>query len=166
MAAPHSLRRLHKLRQAEEEQRNALLRSALGELHKLESASRAVHGRLIRARLLLTQSLLSAEMTARFSALEEITASQRLVNALSARIHVVEAMVEERRENLLVKRVERRQAEALLDSIVEQQELQERRKAQVALDDWYRSRPAGTIPRDTRSPSDSAHWQPNSPDSE
>lgn len=150
MSTPHSLHRLHELRQAEEEQRKALLQAALGELHGLKSAMKSAFGRLMQGRSLLKQSLLSGDMAARLSANEEIAGSRRLVNAFSSRIHGAGAVVEKLRDDLLAKRLERRQAGTLLASIIEQQELQERRRAQVALDDWYRSQQVAAKPRGSR----------------
>jgi len=122
------------------------LMSALGELHGLKSAIKSALGRLMQGRALLKQSLLSGELDARLIANEEIAGSRRLVIALSSRIPPAEAVVEKLRDDLLAKRMERQQAGKLLASIIERQELQERRKAQNALDDWYRSRQAGKEP--------------------
>lgn len=145
MSTPDSLHRLHELRKAEEEQRKGMLRKALGEVHELKSALKVAFGRLIQGHALLRQSLLSGELGARLSAHEEIAGSSRLVNALNLRISAAETVAEKMRDDLLAKRLERRQAAKLLASIIEREELQERRKTQAALDDWYRSRQAGKL---------------------
>jgi flagellar export protein FliJ len=154
VSIPRSLRRLHELRTAEEEQRKALLQSALGELNRLESVLRSIQSRAMRGRALVRESLRSGSVEARLSGVEEIVGAERLEEVLRARVRTAGAAVQRLSAEFLAKRVERRQTETLLDARVAQQEVEQQRKAQAALDEWFRS----CIPavKDGSAPSDRA----------
>ena len=140
MAVSRALRRLLRVLAIEEEQRRVALESALGELRQLEHALGATGDRDRRGRLLVTSSVLSDELTDRLAGLEETRAAMRCATALRPRIAEAEGEVEELREEFLAKRVERRQAETLVEAAAARDASEAARRGQQSLDDWYLNR--------------------------
>ncbi len=140
MAVPHGLRRLHKLRLAEEQQKRSALASALQELHRLEGALKLALGRATLGRRIVNASVQSGKQEDRFAGLEEIAAADRLARVLAIQIHRTEEYIAKAREDFFAKRVQRRQVETLLEVAIAESAAEEKRKSQIELDDWHRSR--------------------------
>ena len=140
MAASRALRRLLRIREIEEEQCNIAVESALAELNRLEAAQAAAAERDRQGRRLLTASARSGELADRLAALEESSAAVRHSAHLAPRIESAKQKVDNLRRQFLGKRVERRQAETLIQEEGARVEIEEGRRSQQALDDWHRSR--------------------------
>ena len=90
MAAPKSLRRLHEIRRAEEQQNRAGLESAAAELQRFEEAIAKTRERARRARVLVARSVETGEFLDRIAGLEEIKAADRLAKFLQQKIAAAE----------------------------------------------------------------------------
>ncbi len=140
MAASRALRRLLRIRDLEEEQCRLALESALGELNRLENALQAAVERERRGRRLVEASARTGELPDRLAVIEETRAADRLFAVLGPRIAAKEEDVVARRQEFLLKRVERRQAETLIEESEAQQAILTDRRGQQELDNWYGSR--------------------------
>jgi len=140
VAASRALLRLFHIRELEEEQNRVALESALGELNRLESALRATVERERRGRKLIETSAQTGELPDRLAGLAESHATKRLFAVLEPRIAVKQEEVRLRREEFILKRVQRRQAETLIQDAEAQASLDADRRGQQALDNWYGSR--------------------------
>jgi hypothetical protein len=76
----------------------------------------------------------------RLAGLEETRAAHRLVAVLEPRIEAKEEEVAELRQQFLLKRVEHRQAETLIQESEAREAIEAGRSNQQKLDDWYSSR--------------------------
>lgn len=151
MAVSHAMRRLLRIRDLEEEQRRLALESAIGELNRLEHALSSTAGRERRGRRLVATSVDTGELLDRLGGLEETHAAARLAAALVPRIAAVKLDTVALRQQYLGKRVERRQAETLIQETEVKDAIETNRRDQQALDDWYRSQShrKGTGPEST-----------------
>jgi flagellar biosynthesis chaperone FliJ len=140
MPVSRALRRLLRIRDLEEEQCRIALESAQGELNRLHGALAATTGRERRGRRIFEESARSGELADRFSGLEETRAAERIASLLATRIETSREDVDRLREEFLAKRVELRQAETLIKEAEAADSVEAARKAQLALDDWYRTR--------------------------
>lgn len=140
MAISRAMRRLLRVRDLEEEQSRLALESAVGDLHRLEAALGAAQQRERRGRRLVQTSAQSGELPDRLAGLEETRAGARHAAALTPRIAEAEAEVATLRQEFILKRVERRQAETLIQETAARDALEEERRGQRALDDWFRAR--------------------------
>jgi hypothetical protein len=140
MAVARSLKRLLHVLELEEEQRQIALQAALGELHRLERAIDAAGVRERGGRQLITASARSGELEDRLAGLEEARAGLRIRDVLTPRAADAAHVALERREEFLAKRIERRQAETLIESAEAQAELEASRRRQGALDEWFLNR--------------------------
>ncbi len=140
MAVSHGLRRLLRVRELEEEQRHLALEAAMEELHRIEDALDHTSERGRKGRELVTASAHSGKLTDRFAGLEESRIAARQAEALADRFSDAEAEVTELRESYLSTRVERRQAEALIEETETRDAVEAKRRNQQDLDDWHRSR--------------------------
>jgi hypothetical protein len=140
MAVSRALRRLLRIRSLQEEQSRLALETALGELHRLEHALTATVERERRGRKLIQASAQTGELPDRLAGLEEMRSASLHAAALSPRIDGMGEEVTDRREEFLLKRVERRQAETLIQEIEAREAIEDGRRGQQALDDWYSSR--------------------------
>ena len=140
MAVSVALRRLLRIRDLEEEQCRLALESTLGELNRLQDAMRTTVERERRGRRLIEASAHTGELPDRLAGIEEAHAADRLFAVLAPRIAAKEEEVMARRREFLVKRVERRQAETLIEESVAEEALEDGRRGQQALDNWYGSR--------------------------
>jgi hypothetical protein len=140
MAVSRALRRLLRVLHLEEEESRRALESALGELRRLENALAAAATRDRSGRGLVLQSAVTGELADRLAGLEESLAAARRTAALHPRIRDAEQQVSARRELYLSKRVERRQAETLVEEAAARDALQAARRAQHSLDDWHLNR--------------------------
>ena len=124
----------------EEELRQRELESAQGELTQLESALMAAGQQERRGRQLVNSGVLSEDLPNRLAGLEEVHAGIRLGSFLQQRIELATLQVFERREEYLAKRLERRQAETLVEAAEAMDKVEVNRKSQQALDEWYLTR--------------------------
>jgi len=140
MAVSRALRRLLRIRILEEEQARLAMEAVLGELHTLEHALAATSQRDRRGRRLVEASVQTGELPDRVAGAEETRTADRF--SLALRPQIVEAAqdVTLLREEYLAKRVERRQAETLIEDSEARDALVADRRSQQALDDWFRSR--------------------------
>jgi hypothetical protein len=140
MAVSRALRRLLRIRDLQEEQTRLLLESALGELHRLENAMTATFVRDRQGRSLVQSSAQTGELPDRLAGLEEMRAANRHAVVLAHVIDATEDEVVGLRENFLLRRMERRQAETLIQETEARDADEGSRRSQQTLDDWYGSR--------------------------
>jgi hypothetical protein len=140
MTVSRALRRLLRIRELEEEQGRIALEAAIGDLSRLTNEQAATVARGQRGRRLVGSSAVTGEFTDRLAGLEETRAAERLALALAPRIANANEDVGNRREDYLAKRVERRQAETLIEEAEARDAIDAERKSQQALDDWFRNR--------------------------
>ncbi|HUA99500.1 MAG TPA: hypothetical protein VMA34_14310 [Terracidiphilus sp.] len=147
MAVSRPLRRLLRVLDLEEEQRKLALESALASLRQLEHALVAAVQRERGGRGLVTASAATGKLADRLAGLEEARAALRRAAALTPRIADAEEDAADRREEYLAKRVERRQAETLVEESEKRDAAEAARRSQQGLDDWYLNRFRGaTVP--------------------
>jgi len=140
MAVSRALRRLLRIRELEEEQNRLALESALGELNRLEHALTETIERKRRGRSLVLASAQTGQVMDRIAGFEETRSASLHAVALGPRIEAKEEDITARREEFLMKRVERRQAETLIQENEALEAIEDGRRGQQALDDWYGSR--------------------------
>jgi hypothetical protein len=127
----------------EEEMRRRGLESAQGELTQLETALKGAGQKERKGRQLVNAGVLSEVLPDRLAGLEEVHAGIRLGSFLQQHIEAATLQVNERREEYLAKRLERRQAETLIEAAEATDKVDANRKSQQALDEWYlTSRPS------------------------
>lgn len=141
MAVSRTLKRLLRVLELEEEQCLGVMEEAMAELRRLETALAAAGERSRQARLMVVNSAYSGEFEERLAGLTESAASERLQKALKPHISAAEGFVAEAREAYLAKRIERRQAETLIEEAEAREKVENNRKAQASLDEWYLSKP-------------------------
>src|SRR5579862_8591291 len=107
VAASRALQRLHAIRVAEEQQREAEMNQAEAELHRLEALLENVHRRLLKARALLLACIGTGLIEDRFVALEEIALLNRLAPDLAEKIHRAEQHLLHTREQFVASRIDR-----------------------------------------------------------
>jgi flagellar biosynthesis chaperone FliJ len=140
MAVSRALSRLLRIRELEEEQSRLVLELALSELNRLENALRATVERERRGRSLVGASARTNQLPDRLAGLEETRSSVRHAAALGPRIEATGDDVAALRREFLGKRIERRQAETLIQETEAEDAIAAGRRGQQALDDWYGSR--------------------------
>ena len=140
MAVSRALRRLLRIRDLEEEQSRLALEASLDDLHTLQHALAATTERDRQGRRLVQASALNGEIRDRTAGLEETRSADRFALVLGPRIADAEQDVMSLREDYLDKRVERRQAETLIEEATARDTLDADRRSQQALDDWFGNR--------------------------
>jgi hypothetical protein len=85
-------------------------------------------------------SAATGELPDRLAGLEEVEAADRWQRGLTPRIAEGEREVAGLRAEYLARRVERRQAETLVEESEARAALEGERKSQQGLDDWFRNR--------------------------
>jgi hypothetical protein len=140
MAVSRGLRRLLRIRELEEEQNRLVLESASGELNRLQRTLAAAFERERQGRRLVEASAQSNQLTDRLAGLEETRSAGLHAIALGPKIDAKEEEVAARRQEFLAKRVERRQAETLIEETEVREAIEADRRGQQSLDDWYNSR--------------------------
>jgi flagellar biosynthesis chaperone FliJ len=140
MAVSRALRRLLRIRELEEEQCRLALETATGELNRLEHAMTATAERDRKGRRLVGASARTGELRDRLAGLEETRAANRLEEILAPRIATWRAETGRLREAFLEKRVQRRQSETLINETEARDAMENGRRSQQVLDDWFRSR--------------------------
>ncbi|HVZ82571.1 MAG TPA: hypothetical protein VG893_02770 [Terracidiphilus sp.] len=146
MAVARGLRRLLHVRELEEEQRRLALETALAELHRLQEQLGRAQRQDRRGRELITSSAHTGEIADRLAGLEESRAAARRTKALADRLSDIEAEVGELRAAYLAVRVERRQAEVLIEETESREAAEAARRSQQDLDDWHRAQKARNEP--------------------
>ncbi len=141
MGVSRAMRRLLHLRKIEEEQCQALVESALGDLRRLQAGLAAAQERERRGRSLVTAGAAADDLVDRLAGLEESTSARRHSSTLAMRIAGAEQSVALRRQELLAKRVERRQVERLVEDAEDDEAVAVGRRAQRETDDWFLGRP-------------------------
>jgi hypothetical protein len=140
MPASRALRRLLRVLHLEEEETRRALESAVGDLRLLEGALAAAAQRERSGRALVLRSAVTGELVDRLAGLEESLAAVRRASILGPRLHEAAQQVAARREVFLSKRVERRQAETLVEEAAARDALGAARRTQRELDDWHLNR--------------------------
>ena len=140
MPVSRALRRLLRIRDLEEEQLRLGLESAMGELHQLQNALDVAATLDRKGKELVGFGTLTGELTDRQAGLMESYGAQKRTAALVPRIAFTESETVRLRQAFLDKRVERRQAETLIEEEEARDTVEAARKSQNALDEWYRSR--------------------------
>lgn len=136
MPVSRALRRLLHVRAMEEEQYRQTLDSALGELRALQHALNAAHARKRTGRNLLAASL-QGEIADRTAAQVEMQTAIRCADLLVPRIASAESVVFRARQEYLDKRLERRQAQTLIEEGEAQDATESGRRAQQSLDETF-----------------------------
>ena len=154
MAASKILRRLRDIRQAEEEQCQAAMESAIAELLRLLGALEGIRTRIRRARMLIASSAQAGEFVDRIAGLEEIRLADLMTKTLAQKIHAAENSAEHKRQEFLDKRIERRQVETVYEAIQARDAEEVNRKSQLTLDDWFSKRKRQTSEALTKPDSD------------
>jgi hypothetical protein len=140
MAVSRALRRLLRIRDLEEEQQRLALESALGEMQALERALEATTDRDRWGRELSQGGVRSGEWIDRQAGIVETGAAHRSAAVLMPRLAASEEEAAHRRAEFVRKRIERRQAETLIEQTEASDALEAGRRSQQSLDEWYRSR--------------------------
>jgi flagellar biosynthesis chaperone FliJ len=140
MTVSRALRRLLHIRELEEEQTRLALDAARGELNKVDEALKAAAGQGRSGREMTVASAHSGVLTQRIAGLEQTRAAGNVGNALAIRLAEAERQVSQLRERFLSTRVQRRQAETLVDEADLRKAVEEARRYQNDLDNWHRSR--------------------------
>lgn len=140
MAISRALRRLLQVRHLEEEQARLSLESVLSELHQLEKALTTTEQRDRLGRKLFAGSAQSGDLVDRMAGLKESSAAARAAEFLSGAVETATTRSAESREEFLSARIERRQAETLIQEAEEQEAAGAAHRAQQDLDEWHRSR--------------------------
>jgi hypothetical protein len=143
MAVSRALRRLLRIRNLEEGQCRVALDAALGELDRLGQALAATTERDRLGRRLVVASAASGELEDRLAGVEETHIARRQGGMLAGKIAAAEIDVARLRREFLGKRVERRQAETLIEEAAAGDAVETGRHEQQAADDWYRFRLQG-----------------------
>lgn len=134
MAASKALKRLLRVRGLEEEQQRGALESALAELRRMEAAMQDC---LLRQRRGREQMGLAEDVAGRMAGRVEFLTAQKRASVLAARRVEAERAATKLRQAYLEKRIERRQAETLVDEARSQEQLALGHRAQQSLDEWH-----------------------------
>jgi flagellar export protein FliJ len=143
MAVSQAMLRLLHIRELEEEQSRAALEQALAELNRLEQAIRNANEHEREGRRLVVQSAKTGQLWERFTGLTESRIAKKQSKLLSSQLGVAADEVAKLREKLVNKRVERRQAETLVEEARAHQAIENARHEQQSLDEWFRNRQDG-----------------------
>jgi hypothetical protein len=150
MAVSRALRRLLRIRELEEEQARVALESALSDLHRLEQAQASALAQDRRGRRLLESSVRSGEIGDRQAGLAEIESGGRRARTIAPMLTDAQQEVGGLRAEFLAQRVERRQAETLIEEAEARDALDGERRSQQGLDDWFRNRLHGKTQQSAR----------------
>ncbi len=140
MAVPKALQRLLRIRDLQEEQRRAALESALGNFHTLEHARQAASAKEREGRALVNASMRSGEVADRLAGHVQEKFARGIGRMLEPHIAQAERESVRLRQEFLDKRIERRQAETMIENSEAQETLETGRRGQQSLDDWYGAR--------------------------
>lgn len=138
MSRVRVLRRLCELRALEEQQAAGHYEMAVENLHRLLRAFDTSCRRSREGRRLLSASMESSEVHDRLFGINEMNSVARLSSKLQQLIRDAEAAVESSRDRFVAKRIEKGQAESLVDTASKAAALELLRRNQLGLDDWHR----------------------------
>lgn len=136
MAVAKALLRLLRVRSLEEEQHKRALEAELARLRRVEAELEMCKVRERRGRALLP----SPDALDRASGAVELEAARRGIVFLEHRRAEAERNAAGLRDAFLEKRMERRQAETLIEGARASQALEEGKRTQQQLDEWHASR--------------------------
>jgi hypothetical protein len=131
------MRRLLRVLELEEEHYRAQMEAALADLRQLERALTAAGEQERAGRRLVAGSIATGEIADRVSGIEESRLAGKRGAALKPRIAGAEAVAASRQQKFLEKRVERRQAETVVEKAEAEKVLDDGRRVQRSLDDWF-----------------------------
>lgn len=140
MAVSSALRRLLRVLQLEEEQRHRALEAAAGELRQLQKAQAGVAARERAGRAMVAAGTRDGVLLDRLAGIEEMRLARHAAAVVRERIAEAEHTVAARRGEYLAKRVERRQAETLIQEAEAREAVESGRRGQQRLDNWYLDR--------------------------
>jgi len=140
MAVSKVLQRLLHIRDLQEEQHRLALESAAAKLRELEAAKSAAGETERAGRALVGASVHAGMLADRQGGLVQAKAAGRRAALLEQHIARAEAATQQLRQTFLEKRVERRQAETLVNESEARSTIETNRRSQRALDDWHGSR--------------------------
>ncbi len=140
MSVSRALRRLLRIREIEEEQCRVALEAALSNLNRMKYALAAFAEQQRRGRRLIGASAYSGELHDRLAGIEEIHMASARAEALAPRIADMDLAITPLRDEFRTKRIERAQAETLMQETEAMDAVEAGRRDQQALDDWYRNR--------------------------
>lgn len=144
MPVSNALKRLLRIRDLEQEQHRRALESALAELRQLEDALVRAATRERDGRSSFTASVLDRVPDEKPVELQssrvESAIGQKHMVALTPRISRAEVQAAMRRQEFLLKRMERRQAETLIQEIEASDTIEAVRQSQQKLDEWFLAR--------------------------
>jgi flagellar export protein FliJ len=135
-----ALRKLLRIRELEEEQSRIALETALGEMNRLKRALAGTAQSGQAARRLFASGVQSGNLRDRVAGLQEMRSADNLAGALSRTLVAAGPEVARLRERFLATRVQRRQAESLVNEGESRAETEEERRNQRDLDDLHRAR--------------------------
>lgn len=124
----------------EEKIRRRELQLTHAELVQSERSLAVALGQEKCGRQLLVSSVQNADLDGRIAAAEEIRAGRLRGTFLQKRIEQLALLVDERQRAFREKQVERKQSEALVTAADASQALEENRKGQQSLDNWFLTR--------------------------
>lgn len=137
MPVSTALRRLLRIRDIQEGQHRQALESALSELHSLENALVACHQHACAGREVVVASVDQPDTTDRAAAQVEIASSERRAVVLVPHIQSAIVHASAAHQVFLETRMERRQAESLVESAEAADAVQDLRRGQQTMDDWF-----------------------------
>jgi flagellar biosynthesis chaperone FliJ len=140
MPVSKPLRKLLRIRELEEEQVRSALEATLGEANRIGAALEAAAQREKHGRRMVTGSVHTGSVTDRIAGLEENRIVSNMARTLNVRLAAVEQQAAQLREHLLATRVQRKQAETLVEEGKARADAQAEHRRQQNLDDWYRTR--------------------------
>lgn len=140
MAVSRGLRRLLHVLELEEEQRKSALEVAVGELRRIEQAQQAAGERERRGRALVLTSFESGELVDRIAGTEEARSAELQGKTLAGWQVGAAATVEDRRADLVAKRIERKQTETLIEEATRRDAAEQAHRSQNSLDEWFLNR--------------------------
>ena len=140
MRRPKALKRLLRIRELQEERKRCQLEAALARLDSLEKTRDAAAEMERRGRMLVGTSVLSGEIADRQAGLMQSEFASRRGRILATRIALTQKETIELRQEFMDKRVERQQAETLVDLENSKDKVESDRRSQRSMDDWFAAR--------------------------
>ena len=147
MAASRSLRRLLEVLRIQEEQARRAAAEATAETQRLRTGLDQARARECAGRRLVTAGAHSGSAVDRVAGLEEVRIARRVEAMLSPRVAWAEGEEQQRRQQYLARRTERRQAETLLEATERNAVREESRRAQQLSDELHLDRRARDLER-------------------
>lgn len=140
MAVSRAMRRLLQVLEIQEERSRAAMESARAAMLQLQESMAQAAERERLGRCWVTASARSGEKDERIAGLEESRLAKRHIAALAQRTTQAEKALEASRQELLSKRMERRQTQTLIGEAEARERVETERRAQRDLDDWFLGR--------------------------